>query len=111
MPHLPRLRELIDAVHGPDRSWTLLLLRGVRTRVVPQRVSAAARLGIPVVDVGRELPPDPPMTDFASIQQGLWDRFIDRLDRAGQDSCIADVPVPALAIDLPPGRLFGQLTR
>ena len=51
------------------------------------------------------------MTDFASIQQGLWDKFIDALDLAGQDGHIADVPVPALAIDLPPGRLFGELTR
>lgn len=51
------------------------------------------------------------VTDFSTIQQGLWDRFIDALDRAGQDGHIADVEVPALAIDLPPGRRFGELTR
>jgi hypothetical protein len=51
------------------------------------------------------------MSEFASIQQGLWDRFIDALDLAGQEGRIADVEVPALAIDLPPGRRFGELTR
>jgi hypothetical protein len=51
------------------------------------------------------------MTDFTSIQQGLWDKFIDKLDLAGQEGCMADVEVPALAIDLPPGRRFGELTR
>jgi hypothetical protein len=55
--------------------------------------------------------PHPSMTDFSTIQQGLWDKFIDALDRAGQDGRIAYVEVPALAIDLPPGRQFGELTR
>jgi hypothetical protein len=51
------------------------------------------------------------MTDFASIQQALWDKFIDALDLAGQEGRIADVEVPALAIDLPAGRRFGELIR
>jgi hypothetical protein len=51
------------------------------------------------------------MSDFSTIQQGLWDKFIDALDRAGQDGHIGDVEVPPLAIDLPPGRRFGELTR
>jgi hypothetical protein len=51
------------------------------------------------------------MTDFSTIQQGLWDRFIDALDRAGQGGHMADVEVPPLAIDLPAGRRFGELTR
>jgi hypothetical protein len=51
------------------------------------------------------------MTDFSTIQQGLWDKFIDALDLAGQAGRIGDVEVPALAIDLPPGRRFGELTR
>ena len=51
------------------------------------------------------------VADFASIQQALWDKFIDNLDRAGEDGCIADVEVPALALDLSPGRRFRDLTR
>jgi hypothetical protein len=51
------------------------------------------------------------MTDYAGIQQGLWDRFIDALDRAGQQGCIADVVVPPLAMDIEAGKLFGELTR
>ena len=51
------------------------------------------------------------MTDFATIQQAIWDRVIDALDLAGHEGKIADVEVPALALDLPPGRRFGELTR
>ena len=51
------------------------------------------------------------MTDFSTIQQGLWDRFIEALDLARQEGRIADVEVPALAIDLPTGLRFGELTR
>ena len=51
------------------------------------------------------------MTDFADPHQALWDKFVDRLDLAGQEGHIADVEVPPLAIDLPPGRRFGELTR
>jgi hypothetical protein len=51
------------------------------------------------------------VTDFTSIQQAIWDRFIDALDLAGQEGRMADVEVPVLAIDLPPGRRFGELTR
>jgi hypothetical protein len=47
----------------------------------------------------------------ARIRGSLWDKFIDALDLAGQEGRIADVEVPALAIDLPQGRRFGELTR
>ena len=51
------------------------------------------------------------MTDFVSIQQGLWDKFINALDLAGQDGRMADVVGPPLAIDIEAGKLFGELTR
>jgi hypothetical protein len=41
----------------------------------------------------------------------MWDRFIDDLDRAGQNGSAANVPLPPLAVDLPSGTLFGDLTR
>ena len=41
----------------------------------------------------------------------MWDRFIDDLDRAGQAGSAANVPLPALAPDLPSGTRFGDLTR
>jgi hypothetical protein len=51
------------------------------------------------------------MVDFTSIQHAAWDRFIDALDLAGQEGRIADVVVPTLAMDIPAGKLFGELTR
>jgi hypothetical protein len=51
------------------------------------------------------------MADYSTIQQGVWDRFIDALDLAGQAGRMADVEVPPLAHDLPTGRRFGELTR
>jgi hypothetical protein len=41
----------------------------------------------------------------------MWDRFIDDLDRAGQNGSAANVPLPPLSPDLPSGTLFGNLTR
>jgi hypothetical protein len=51
------------------------------------------------------------MTDYPRIQQELLDRFIDALDYARQDERIAEVVVPQLAVDLAPGKRFGELSR
>jgi len=51
------------------------------------------------------------VTDYASIQQGLWDGFIDTLDRARWDGHVADVAVPPLSGQpLTIVKLFGELT-
>jgi len=52
------------------------------------------------------------VTDYSTIQQGLWDGFIDTLDRARLEGHVADVPVPPLSgRPLAVGTLFGELTR
>ena len=69
-------------------------------------------VGPPSADrFGLESPPRTRLTDFTTIQQGLWDRFIDTLDLAGQEGRISDVVVPKLAVDIEAGKLFGELTR
>ena len=51
------------------------------------------------------------VTDTPNTPHVMWDRFIDDLDRAGQNGSAANVPLPALAPDLPSGTRFGDLTR
>jgi hypothetical protein len=51
------------------------------------------------------------MPDESSPRHAAWDNFIDALDRAGQAGSAADVEVPALDVDMPTGKRFGELTR
>lgn len=41
----------------------------------------------------------------------MWDRFVDALDRAGQDGAAADVLIPTQLASALAGKRFGDVTR
>jgi len=51
------------------------------------------------------------MTDRPLGPEEIWDRFVDALDRAGQDGSAAGVLVPTFATHALGGRRFGDLSK